>query len=309
MSCELTLDDIHIQIDDREGYELKSYDTCIEIKRLDVGDYILYLDNKPIVCIERKTLLDLAASIKDGRTNNVVKMREYADLHGCKLFYMIECKCEPEETEIFNGIKYSSMRGHLDRIMFHYDVHVEFVADKNGLVNRMMVLGENYIKLINKMDDYEKKERDMKMKMGSSVSPGGSDVSDYSYIKILQAFPGIGEKLSLKLADAKVSVNEIFVKCEACCDLMGLSGKKKEKLISIVADPIKTNVWKKILKEIPGIGDATAAIICNLDAFNIIMSGAITPDQLATWGCEKSKIGLSKAKKILNYLNYKRDSG
>lgn len=308
MSCELTFDDIHIEIDDREGYVLQSYDTNIEIKRLDVGDYILYVDGKPVICIERKTLLDLAASIKDGRTNNVIKMRDYAEIHKCKLFYMIECKAEPEETEIFNGVKYSSMRGHLDRIMFHYDVHVEFVADKNSLINRMMVLGENYVKLMSKLDDYEKKELDMKMKMGGTTSPGGSDVTDYSYIKILQAFPGIGEKMSLKLADAKVSVVDMFVKCEVCCDLIGLSGKKKEKLMSVVSDPIKTNIWKKVLKEIPGIGDATANIITNADAFNIITNSAITFEQLATWGCEKSKIGVSKSKKILNYLNYKRDS-
>ncbi len=62
--------DIRIEIDIREPElirtALSSEVTCTT-KSLVVGDYIIYVNNEPRMCIERKTVDDLHASIKDGR--------------------------------------------------------------------------------------------------------------------------------------------------------------------------------------------------------------------------------------------------
>ena len=55
-------------IDNRETikdyFQDKDY---VKIKNLDIGDYIFKYDDKDILIIERKTIEDYAASIKDGR--------------------------------------------------------------------------------------------------------------------------------------------------------------------------------------------------------------------------------------------------
>ena len=83
-------------IDDRERsiypyLETELYNIEYIIKRINIGDYSIIDDsNKIIVCFERKTLEDLASSIKDGRYGNKESMIELREKTNCKLFYIIE---------------------------------------------------------------------------------------------------------------------------------------------------------------------------------------------------------------------------
>jgi ERCC4-type nuclease len=63
----------------------------IEIVTLDIGDIILYDDDgKEIMIIERKTLNDLASSIKDGRYKEQGYRLSNCSLHNHNIFYLIE---------------------------------------------------------------------------------------------------------------------------------------------------------------------------------------------------------------------------
>ena len=71
---------------------LNNYENItIEIVTLDIGDIILYDDDgKEIMIIERKTLNDLASSIKDGRYKEQGYRLSNCSLHNHNIFYLIE---------------------------------------------------------------------------------------------------------------------------------------------------------------------------------------------------------------------------
>lgn len=64
----------------------------IVIENLDLGDIIITDDsNKEIIIIERKTVKDLAASIKDGRyKEQSFRLSHYNDVHNHNIIYLIE---------------------------------------------------------------------------------------------------------------------------------------------------------------------------------------------------------------------------
>ena len=68
-----------LYIDNREPKQIITYlnilnentNYIIEVTNLELGDYLIYdeINDKTLVIIERKSLSDLEASIKDGRYN------------------------------------------------------------------------------------------------------------------------------------------------------------------------------------------------------------------------------------------------
>lgn len=78
-------------IDVREK-SLKEYfisKSNVEIKQLDLGDIIFTRDDKTIIIIERKTIKDLRASIKDGR-HREQKIRLLSNFKKHIIYYLIE---------------------------------------------------------------------------------------------------------------------------------------------------------------------------------------------------------------------------
>ena len=58
---------VKLIIDNREVIKNKFTHLNYEIKTLDIGDYIITLDDQEIFILERKTISDWINSIKDGR--------------------------------------------------------------------------------------------------------------------------------------------------------------------------------------------------------------------------------------------------
>ena len=99
----------------KELYPKVSY----EIKRLLLGDFVLYKDGVQAI-FERKTWDDLASSIKDGRKNNIQKLKEFQKESNCKLFYIIEGISSPfhQNISIFN------LQAHLNHLIWRDNIHI-----------------------------------------------------------------------------------------------------------------------------------------------------------------------------------------
>ena len=70
----------------------KEYDLKLKItvENLDIGDIILYKNEKEKIIIERKTLKDLESSLKDGRyIEQSYRLNGYT-LHNHNIIYLIE---------------------------------------------------------------------------------------------------------------------------------------------------------------------------------------------------------------------------
>ena len=119
--------------DDRERTVIKHLENLahIEITRLTVGDYAFVRDNGEIaIVVERKTLSDLAASIKDGRMENndkLLKAREDCD---CRVLYIIEGPAYPALDRKFGGIPYKCLQGKLDNLMLRDGIDIVWTKDE-----------------------------------------------------------------------------------------------------------------------------------------------------------------------------------
>ncbi len=72
----------------RDEYGLKNLN--IEIEKLDLGDIILKKNDKEILILERKSLNDLASSIKDGRYDEQSFRLANYNIHNHNIIYLIE---------------------------------------------------------------------------------------------------------------------------------------------------------------------------------------------------------------------------
>jgi ERCC4-type nuclease len=83
----------------------------LEEKTLDTGDYIITRrfaggDEMVLAVIERKTLSDYGASLKDHRICNLEKMLKLRAETGCHIYYLIEGKLNPGQNSLHSGIEY-----------------------------------------------------------------------------------------------------------------------------------------------------------------------------------------------------------
>ena len=120
----------HIAIDKREHDIYKHFcainnqcdanNKIIEYKleHLTIGDFIIFVDGRALIVIERKTWKDLAQSICDGRIKNIVKLIQYRTQTNAKIAYLIEGKQCPLRTSKFGRIPYKNLRSHLDHLLF-----------------------------------------------------------------------------------------------------------------------------------------------------------------------------------------------
>ena len=110
-----------LNIDIREPQEIKDYLTFfnensknkikINITTLDLGDYIIYdeINKENIIIIERKSLNDLEASIKDGRYNEQSFRLNENILINHNIYYLLEGSIINYKNKAFKNTLYSSL--------------------------------------------------------------------------------------------------------------------------------------------------------------------------------------------------------
>lgn len=104
---------ITLKLDNRERGIKDILKLPFQCENLEHGDFVFELDGQQVMIIERKTLQDLAASIKDGRYTNQKKamLDKYQT---SQLYYIFEgvvnyCDDENEVQCNINGLSYSAL--------------------------------------------------------------------------------------------------------------------------------------------------------------------------------------------------------
>jgi ERCC4-type nuclease len=94
--------------------------------------------------VERKTLNDLASSIKDGRINNNDKMLTMREKTGCKLLYIIEGDAYPLMGKLYCGIPYKCLQGKLDSLMFKHDISIIWTKSELHTAERLACIHKSF---------------------------------------------------------------------------------------------------------------------------------------------------------------------
>lgn len=112
---------VKLIVDDRERsisvHSSEWQEITYEQTRITTADYVVVNEETGsiIACIERKSLEDFAASIKDGRSENIAKLREFRAKTGCRIIYLIEGDLQPKQDKEYAHISFKA----IESAIFH----------------------------------------------------------------------------------------------------------------------------------------------------------------------------------------------
>jgi ERCC4-type nuclease len=115
-------------------------------EHLTTGDFLIMIDECARLVVERKTWKDLAASIKDGRIENISKLKSYSADTGAKIAYIIEGRKPHKESSVAN-VPFKNLRAHLDHLMLRDDVIVVHTAGPEETIERLLDLARALVSL------------------------------------------------------------------------------------------------------------------------------------------------------------------
>lgn len=118
---------------------------AVILEQMTVGDYIIQLNKRPVAVIERKTLADFAASLKDGRDANTDKLFALAGQYErCDVFFIIEGKLgSGMETQV-GHIPYKNILAAIRLLQIRRGVQLIHSKDVNDTALQLKFLCEVY---------------------------------------------------------------------------------------------------------------------------------------------------------------------
>ena len=241
-----------LYIDNREGALIEALANVhqprhVEVKQLDMGDILLTTSTVGDWVFERKTMADLAASIKDGRYREQ-KARLLAHFPTHRITYMIEgapCVskwCDDKAAMLTGRVNAGILQGFVFNTMYRDGIHVVFMQDLEDTAAFISAFAE---KVQNNASVFaggatgvaactQESAMMIKSRPGANVTP------DLCWRLMLAQIPGISEKLSSEIV--KVWPTMLYF----VHDLDALD--EKARLMK--------------LKAVPLLGPKKAAVIC-----------------------------------------------
>jgi len=108
------------------------------VGQINTGDYLISRRDETILaCIERKTLTDFAASLKDGRYENRKKMIDLRDKTNCQLFFIVEGPAFPALTRKFARIPFASINTAMLKLMVRDKIFIIQTSDEAHTARRL----------------------------------------------------------------------------------------------------------------------------------------------------------------------------
>ena len=194
---------IKIVIDNRENKLielLEKNNINITKKNLEIGDIIILSDEKPIIIIERKTLSDLSASIKDGRYKEQ-KIRLIHNYKDCKKIYLIE---NSGHFDLGNSILMSTKINGILRDNIS-------VLESSSLINTYEIL----MKIVNNIPKYldillNNKNNDESYVSCIQINKKANLNKENIEILQLSVIPGISKNIAKVILNHFGSIREIY---------------------------------------------------------------------------------------------------
>ena len=310
---------MEIIVDDRERSVIPymekysgKYDIIYKVQRCNSGDYAVTYNGNIILLIERKTWVDLAASMRDGRKDNIQKMFSIRDEAKCKLAYIIEGNATPNFNSMYSNIPLKNLRAHLDHIVFRDDVHVFYSLNEDYTAQRLFELAKNYLTIIFKSEGPGKGRV-----LGSKTGP--TQVSDQISDQVSNQVPNQISNLILNQVPNQVptqvldSVDSMLNFMDICTlgetdNLVETSNLDKTSITGGNSNLLqkrqenKINHKEQILRCLPYIGSILAPLLneSGISLLSIYNKNTIMKD-IAILKYESGKlVGEKKAEKIVN---------
>lgn len=315
------LQSFRIIVDDRERTVipvLQQIDGInINVERITTGDYSIIYPNGKMIIIERKTWVDLASSIKDGRMNNIRDLLRAQQEQGAKCIYMVEGITPSKLSKKICGIPYRNLRSKLDHLILRDNMIVMETRGIQQTVDRIIQLGINCATLDcystdvyggNSTDNTNKKELNMDEQNAITFMKQKKTNLSRNELELtmLCKLPGI----------SNVTASTLLANFSFCDILRGLSEYQlkpvkylrtgialRKQTVKKLADPqyIAKN-QSRILSTIKGLSTNVASAISENHSIVDIVNGDVHQNELADIKVGKRKVGASIAKKICEFF-------
>ena len=302
---------IEILVDDRESRIIPELKTCnnrkgfnITVKRLSIGDYAFYYGDKLLVCIERKSWCDLAASITDGRKENIKKMLTAREESGCKLVYLIEgnqyLTCKPKLPK--TRIPYKNLKSHLDHIAIRDGIIIIRSKDYNDTANRIVDFAENYCTLPEMVEMFKIPiGGDIKTEKIVTKHIAKDDAT--TTISIWKCIAGITD-ITHNMLHQKYDIQDFIlgnIDIDELADMKYDSGMAlgKKKAIKLIKSAKQNKTHIKMLSKIRGITKEAAEELLNVFKLQDVAKGNISSITIANHKRKKRRLGKLIADRVI----------
>lgn len=269
---------MELVVDDRERAVIIYLSKIIKVKveRITVGDYAYVYKGKVIVIVERKSLEDLASSIKDGRMENNNKLLEAQKKHGCQILYIVEGYAYPNLEKRIGRIPYKCLQGKLDSLLFRHNIKIIWTKDCEHTAKRLAGLTETFTKfakdgLYGEFKDVEGANH--AVNINNVIKPKHKVNLNQVHLQMLTKLDGVSYKTAMAVlqhytvfqlltgqTDATKCYNVVYVesgfrlgprgtKIHSMCGRLHTLDKVQQKMLSCI-NGITVNTAEKILASV-----------------------------------------------------------
>lgn len=253
-----------------DKYNIKNIDLVME--NLPLGDIVISSDDKELVIIERKSLNDLASSIKDGRYNEQSFRLNNYNIHNHNIIYLIEGDWNDYNRGNFNKtINQHTLMSSIVSINYYKGfslyrtqtisesaLYIVYLADKlkrengkkNGFYSNNIIQTQEEQEQLNTSnineEKNEKKEEVSYSQVIKKVKKDNITIKNIGEI-ILSQIPNVSSQSAIaimnKFKTIKNLINELE-KNDKCLDDIFIGVDKPRKL----SKPCKSSIYKYLLQ-------------------------------------------------------------
>lgn len=316
----------------RHQHELSKISTMV--KQITTGDYAICVEKDDsttelLAIIERKSMEDYAASLKDGRSGNISKLLSLRTSTKCRIIYIIECPdAFPEPNKLYGNIQYKCIQSSI----FHHIVRdgVCVIQTKDTLHT-----AKTLVQLMNSMDTLVEKATFDKFQCNDDARQsintnntndntnstdltisGGNDIlqlltekkqkSNHDIVRELwSCFSGIAMETADDFIKHFTLAEIICGKNDSFKTMKMSTGRAISKKVVKSLSHIDAAMEARLLSKVPEISLTTAKDILENTTLKQLLtfdSGAISIRKV---GKLKKNLGEKRAQKILELFHYK----
>lgn len=283
------------------------------LKQLTTGDYILRHENNILCVIERKTLDDYAASFKDGRAANKMKLFALREKTGCRVMFIIEGPKDPSPNAKFGKIPYLNIKRSIRHLMIEHGVIIVYTRNTLETAKELVELVQSSDTLLARIGDssflcnpqiehpkeefnlqeltapHVKSTTDIVREMWSCFSGITMDNAD-SFIAKWSIADFVNERVTRQILREHKLSNRQNIRSNTVNSLL----------------TIGPQMAKRLLTKVPQVSATTANILLDDRTLKTMLNAPVEIIAIYLTSAKGTKLGMKRAERLLELFNFKQ---
>jgi len=180
---------------------LNSDEYNVTYENLDVGDIILKRLGEIFLVIERKSVVDMAHSIRDGRWRE--QRARMLQNYGDKTMYIIEGVIDDRSADI-NNISHTTLRSSIINLLIRDNIRVYFTRDIADTITTLQIMYKKLEEIETSRATSNIYLNNVKVKKGDNIDPAKC------YILQLSHIPGVSMNIAKEIAKIYPSMKNLI---------------------------------------------------------------------------------------------------